>query len=198
MATIVIAKIPLHVDDLPSFILQPKASVYFILDKLSSLISIGRDFEIRINHVSFAEFICDPHRCPQQFHIDTRKGSHMMSMTCCRLMRDGLKFNICDLESSHLLNRSVPDLPGRIARNIQRPVLYSCRFWTAHIRDTPTNLQENVALIADIRDFFQSRFLYWLEVMSVTEKVAAANIALLAVANWIQVCELSIEATADA
>jgi hypothetical protein len=197
VTAIVLAKIPLHVDDLPSFILQPTASVNFILDKLSSVISVGRDFGIRINHLSFAEFICDPHKCPQQFYIARRKGSHKMSMRCFQLMKDGLKFNICNLETSHLSNRNMDDLSERIARTIRRPLLYSCGFWAAHIRDTPTNLLENDALIIAIRDFFQSRFLYWLEVMSVTEKVAAANIALLAAAVWIQVSELFIEGRAE-
>jgi hypothetical protein len=175
------------------FILQPKASVAVILGKLSSVISVGRDFGIRVNHLSFSEFICDARRCPQRFYIDRCQASHNMSMTCFRLMKDvkdGLKFNICNLETSHLPNMKVHDLPERISRNIQRPVLYSCRFWAAHILDTPTDLEENVTLITDIWDFFQSRFLYWLEVMSVTEDVEAADIALLTAADWIQVSEL--------
>ncbi|KIM74897.1 hypothetical protein PILCRDRAFT_79623, partial [Piloderma croceum F 1598] len=141
---IVLAKITLHVDDLPSFVLQPKASVIVILNKLSSVIS----------------------KC--------------------------LKFNICDLETSYLPNKHVEDLSRRITRNIGHPLIYSCRFWAAHIRDTPTDLKENVDLIADVRDIFQSYFLYWLEVMSLTEEVMAANIALLGVAGWIQVFDAKL------
>jgi hypothetical protein len=190
---IVLAKITLHIDDLPSFVLQPKASVTVILNKLSSVISVGSDSGIRIRHLSFAEFMCNPHRCPQRFCIDRFKGSHDMSMACLRLMKTGLKFNICDLETSYLPNKHVEDLPRRITKNIGHPLIYSCRFWSAHIRDTPTDLKENVGLIADVRDIFESYFLYWLEVMSLTEEVIAANIALLGVAGWIQVSELSIE-----
>jgi len=190
---IVLAKITLHVDDLPSFVLQPKASVSVILNKLSSVISVGSDSGIRIRHLSFAEFMCDPHRCPRRFYIDRFKGNHNISRACFRLMKKCLKFNICDLETSYLPNNDVKDLSGRIMRNIGHPLIYSCRFWAAHIRDTPTDLAENVDLIADVRDFFQSCFLYWLEVMSLTEEVMAANIALLGVAGWIQVSELSTE-----
>jgi hypothetical protein len=192
VAAIILAKVPLHVDDLPLIILQPKASVTIILRKLSSVISVD-DFGIHVNHLSFSEFICDARRCPQRFYIDHCKASHNMSMTCFRLMKDvkdGLKFNICNLETSHLPNSKVHDLPERITRNIQRPVLYSCRFWAAHIIDTPTDLKENVTLVTDIRDFFHSRFLCWLEVMSVTDDVAAAYTALLKAANWIEVSEL--------
>jgi hypothetical protein len=190
---IVLAKVPLHVDDLPVFILQPKASVTIILRKLSSVISVDDFGIIHVNHLSFSEFICDARRCPRRFYIDRCKASHNMSMTCFRLMKDvkdGLKFNICNLETSYLPNSKVHDLPERISRNIQRPVLYSCRFWAAHVVETSTDLEENVTLITDIRDFFQSRFLCWLEVMSVTEDVEAAYTTLLSAANWIEVSEL--------
>jgi hypothetical protein len=193
VTAIVLAKIPRHVDELSAFISLPIASVTFILDKLSSVISVGRDFGIHINHLSFTEFMCDPHRCPRQFYIDRCKGSHKMSITCFRLMKNGLKFNICDLETSHLRNGDVMDLSERIAAKIRQPLLYSCFFWAAHIRDTPTDLEEGADLIRVIKDFFQSRFLYWLEVMSVTEEVVAANIAVLAVAGWIQVSGLLVE-----
>jgi hypothetical protein len=104
-------------------------------------------------------------------------------------MKEGLKFNICDLETSHLLNRDVLDLSERVATKVRHPLLYSCWFWAAHIRDTPTDQVNNAVLIPEIRDFFYIRFLYWLEVMSVTGEVMAANIALLGVASWIQVSD---------
>jgi hypothetical protein len=125
---IILAKITLHVDDLTSFVLQPKASVTVILNKLSSMISIGSDSGICIRHLSFVEFMCDPHRCPQRFYIDHFKGRHDMSMACLRLMKKCLKFNICDLETSYLLNKHVEDLSRRITRNIGHPLIYSCRF----------------------------------------------------------------------
>ena len=197
VAAILLAKIPFHVDDLAQFTLQPKSSIKFILDKLSSVISAGQDNGIRITHLSFAEFMCDPHRCPPQFCIDRCKESGKMSMTCFRLMKKGLKFNIFDLETSHLANKDVKDLSERIATKAQHPLLYSCRFWAAHIRDTPTDQASNASLILEIRDFFYIRFLYWLEVMSVTENITAANIALLSVAGWIQVSDVFIKAAPE-
>jgi hypothetical protein len=191
MTAIIFAKIPLHVDDLPRFILQPQSSVNFILHKLSSVISVGHDTRIRVNHLSFVEFMCDARRCPPQFYIDPNKGSQSMSTACFRLMKDGLKFNICDLETSHLPNKCVDDLSERIMKNVHPPLLYSCRFWAAHIGDVPNDQEQSATLLALIKDFILLRFLYWLEIMSVTEDVAAANITLLAAAGWVQVSVLS-------
>ena len=192
VAAIVLAKIPFHVDDLARFVLQPKPSINFILDKLSSVISVGHDSGIRVMHLSFSEFMCDPCRCPPRFYIDRSKESGKMSMTCFRLMKEGLKFNICDLENSHLANREVDNILDRVATKVQRPLLYACRFWAAHIRDTPTDQSSNATLILEIKDFFYALFLYWLEVMSLTENVTAGNTALLAVAGWIRVSDFCI------
>lgn len=201
VTAIILAKIPFHPDGLARFLSQPKASVNFILKKLSSVISVVDDSRICIKHVLFAEFMCDPQRCPPQFYIDCNNGSQDMLITCFQLMKTGLKFNICDLTTSHLANRDVVDLSKRIAEKIQYPLLYSCRFWAAHLQDTlqdtPPNPIKNVDLITEVKDFFHFRFLYWLEVMSVIEEVTAANIALLVAAPLVQVSNFLIEVVAE-
>lgn len=68
-------------------------------------------------------------------------------------------------------------------------------FWAAHIRDLPTK-QGSAGLITEVKGFFQNHFLYWLEVMSVTEQVTAAHIALLVAADWVQVSEVFTGAVA--
>jgi len=128
VTAVILAKIPFHPNDLAGFLSKPKASVNFILDKLSSVISILDGDKIGIKHVLFTEFMCDPQRCPPQFYIDCNHGNQKMSMICFQLMKNGLKFNICDLSSSHLANKDVHDLPERITQMIQHPLLYSVIF----------------------------------------------------------------------
>jgi hypothetical protein len=186
VSTIVLAKVPLSSDDLCRFILQPKPSVAFILGKLSSMISI-RDKHLRISHISFSEFLCDRQRCPEQFCIDRGRESQKLAMACFRLMREGLRFNICNLKTSYLLNDEVMDLLQRIETNIPMPLLYSCQFWTTHVLETTINLHNHGSLMQEIKDFMYHRLLFWLEVMSLTKEVASANTSLLTVARWIQV-----------
>jgi hypothetical protein len=99
-------------------------------------------------------------------------------------MRLGLIFNICELETSYYCNDDIEDLPQRITRKISMPLLYACRFWAAHLLDTP-GVQDSLS--TEIEDFLRTRFLFWLEVMSLMREVAVANIALLTVAPWLQV-----------
>jgi hypothetical protein len=188
IAVIVLAKVPLHYDDLHDFVSQPKLSVKFVINKLSSVISSrGTDKGLRICHLSFSEFLCDHERCPEQFFIDRGKESQSLALACFRLMKHGLKFNICNLETSHVFNDNVKDLPLRIKTNIPAPLLYSCSFWAAHLRDTTIGRDACGTLMTEVKDFLHIRFLYWLEVMSLTKQVSAANIALLTAAPWIEV-----------
>jgi hypothetical protein len=187
VAAIVLAKVPVHEDDLPQIIAQGNSSIMSILSKLSSVISIGTDRRYRINHLSFSEFLCDSNRCPKQFHIDRGEESRKLSMMCFRLMRDGLGFNICDLETSSLLNRDVDGLEQRIKAKVTGSLLYSCRFWASHFQDVVGNQCGDDALLIEVKEFFDVRLLYWLEVMSLTKELVAGNVALLTVARLIQV-----------
>jgi hypothetical protein len=157
------------------------------------VISIGEeDDHLRIGHLSFSEFLCDPQRCPALFLINKPRQSQKLAMACFRVMKEGLKFNICNLESSHLLNNEVTDLSRRTEKNISTTLLYSCRFWVAHLRDTAEiDLDCRGILIKEVEDFLYSRLLFWLEVLSLKEETVVANIALWTLASWIQVSKES-------
>jgi NACHT domain len=190
VSTIVLARVPFGYDDLPQFLSQPVASVKFILDKLSSVISVGPlDNRLRIGHLSFSEFLCDRKRCPEAFFIDREKESQEIAMACFERMKEKLKFNICGLETSHLLNDEVENLPEQIAKNIPGSLSYSCRFWAIHLGDTANTKDDHDKLLPEVRDFLEHRFLYWLEVMSFVKEVLTANTALLAAIPWIDVGE---------
>jgi hypothetical protein len=150
------------------------------------VISTG-DKYLRIGHLSFSEFLCDSQRCPEQYCIDQGRESQKLAMACFRVMREGLRFNICNLKTSHLLNYEVKDLSWRIEKNIPMPLLYSCQFWTAHVQETMVDLDSAQILMDEVRGLLYYRLLFWLEVMSLAKEVAMANISLLTVARWIQV-----------
>jgi hypothetical protein len=193
IGTIAFAKAPIFAEDVQQLVGEPYLSVKFILDKLSSVISIGqKDKHIRIGHVSFSEFLSDPQRCPKDFLINRGRESQMFAMTCFRLMKDGLRFHICDLESSHLLNKDVKDLSQRISTNISTALSYSCRFWAAHFRDMMISSDDHGTLIEEVKEFLHQRLLYWLEVMSLNNDLAAANVALLTLAASIEVSSFPI------
>ena len=94
-----------------------------------------------------------------------------------------LKFNICQLETSHQRNKDVSDLAERIKEAISSHLSYSCRFWADHLRSTNFTFDMNV----EIQDFLHTRLLLWLEVLSLIKEVNIASKALLSVIEWTQV-----------
>jgi len=189
VGTIVVAKVPLVRNDLAYFLNVPvKQSVIdLILNKLSSVISIGKsDGMIHICHLSFADFISDAKRS-LKYAINHAELSVTVASACFRLMKAGLKFNICSLKTSHLSNDDVPDLPACIQKSISTRLSYACRFGLHHLRDTPHDGPMRVNLFNDVDSFLHVQFLYWLEVMSLIKEVRRALAALLGVVLWIGV-----------
>jgi hypothetical protein len=85
-----------------------------------------------------------------------------------------LRFDICQLESSHALNDDIPHGASRIAEAIPPHLSYPCRFWADHLRETPFEPE----ILQGIKDLMYIRFSYWLEVLSLTMEVKIASKAL--------------------
>ena len=195
VGAIVLAKTPLHRADLGHFLgsQERESSIDFILENLSSVISTrNSDNRIYISHLSFAEFMCDRRRCHESFVIDLTTQNQIMTLACLHIMKAGLRFNICNLESSYLRNDDL-DLAPRIKRFISTHLLYACCFWAEHLSTTEFNLE----LRDVVQEFMEVRLLYWLEVLSLVKRYNIASRALLLIGEWIRVSESSLFGTSN-
>ncbi|CAE6403726.1 unnamed protein product [Rhizoctonia solani] len=85
-------------------------------------------------------------------------------------MQRDLKFNICELESSHLRNHEVPDLKLRIKSHIGPALQYACTHWIEHFTASP-----NQTLLTSTKTFFDGpQLMYWLEVLSILGRLDVA------------------------
>jgi hypothetical protein len=191
VGAIVVAKEPISAEDLKQFHRVGEQNeeddwvFNLVLHGLSSVIVL--DGPLRIKHLSFAEFLTDPSRChDRRFVIDTAQQHRRLALACLRVMNSELRFNICGLETSHIRNDDVVELPKRIAASVSTRLQYSCRFWTAHLCDT-TNIGDFWRpLSQEVLDFFYSRLLYWLEVMSLIKEIPTSLVGLLVFARWME------------
>lgn len=182
LGAIIFAQSPLHSDDLYQLLLRTKPSVKFVLDKLSSVVtSPGWDGgRLHICHLSFRDFLCDSQRSPPNFFLDAEEENRAIAMACFRMMRDSLKFNIWEFDSSYRLNFEVhTEIPGALS--------YASRFWSHHTREVHADAAICAPLLQEIDEFLHDRMLFWLEVMSGLSDIPSANIALLKTASWAQV-----------
>jgi hypothetical protein len=100
-----------------------------------------------------------------------------MALACLQSMRTELRFNICQLETSHVRNVDVPNLASRIERFIPTRLSYSCRFWSDHLHTATIDAQ----VVDAVKYFLHSQFLFWLEVLSLIKDAGIASQILVSI-----------------
>ena len=183
---------------LPPSLLVTLDDVEFSLAHLNAIL-VRRDHGIVAAHISILDFGADRKRCSDDIWEDPAHIQQIMATGCLEIMRHGtrnakrlptppppgLRFNICNLETSYLKNTEVPDLDRRIEENISPELLYSTLFWFSHLVDysgTTGSMEEVVSqspgsleLSHMLTDFLPTeRSLYWLEVLSLTNNLERA------------------------
>jgi hypothetical protein len=109
--------------------------------------------------------------------------SRILLLASLRVMKIELRFNICKLETSHVIHDDIPDLKMRVNDNIPAHLQYACRFWTDHIHQCDFDVQ----IGEEVEHFMTNQFLYWLEVMSVLRKANRVTQGLRSVIAWSKV-----------
>jgi AAA ATPase domain len=130
-------------------------------------------------HTSFRDFLTS--KKSDMFYVDLDDSHRQLAHSCLGLMLDKLKFNICELESSYLANSDVLDINSRISKNIPPALSYACVLWNGHLE----HVSFEQDLFAKVRSLFETKFLFWLEVLSIKSKVSVALPALSTVNTWL-------------
>jgi len=97
-------------------------------------------------------------------------------------MKKELGFNICKLETSHVVHDEIPDLKKRIDDNISMHLQYACHFWTDHI----VECDFDVEIAQEVEQIMTNQFLYWVEVMSLVRRANRVTPGLRSVIAWEQ------------
>ncbi|CAG8748024.1 12444_t:CDS:1, partial [Acaulospora colombiana] len=180
VGTIIMAKAPLSMSSLTCLLSLDETTVDYICTGLQSVLdSTGL---LRFTHQSFVDFVLDENDCNSHFLINQDLHSQELALSCLHTMKRELKFNICQLEDSHLRNRDVVDLKTRVGRYIPGHLSYSCYFWVDHL--TKTKCDEGTYGPLDY--FIKNLFLYWLEVLSVSNQVGLAGGVLAKLTKWMR------------
>ena len=102
-------------------------------------------------------------------------------------MNRELEQNMCGLPD-RVTNSEVVNLKERVEENISQTLEYACRSWHKHLTGT---IPAHVAPV--LHRFLETKFLFWLEVLSVLGAAREAVDALEATAKceWEDVCWIS-------
>ena len=159
-------------------------AVVILLRHLGSLLtnvnSSDESLPIIPLHTSFRDFLTNKEKSGE-FCVDLRDAHHQLANSCLGLLLNGLKFNICNLETSYLANKDVVDLNSRVDERIPPALLYACRFWGNHLE----HIGFETHLYGKLRTFFETKLLFWLEALSLTNYMGLALAACSALNAWI-------------
>jgi len=145
---------------------------------------------VRPFHKSFPDFITDPTRCTnQRFYISPPDHHLELLVNCLNLMNQILEKNMCQLPDA-VANSDVSDLKERIEKYIDPALQYACLSWHMHLVDADTTPAHVPTITPTLHQFLETKFLFWLEVLSVLESVRNAVDALQVTQDWLEVCSL--------
>jgi hypothetical protein len=176
---IIVAKAPLSRQDIIHLLaIEPLSMLDNILMGLHSVMDSGD--VLRFSHQSFVDFLVDSESCPPMFLVIEASHNKDLLQASLHAMEIGLQFNICQLATSHICNNDVPNLHSLIKNKIPTHLVYSCHFWADHLQATIFDLK----VFEAVKEFFHTKLLYWMEVLSLIKEMNTAMHALALTANW--------------
>ena len=194
MGTIALSKEPLTIADLERLLQDrfPSSSGLSLEDmcyKLLAIISIeGEKKAVKLRHKVYNDYLMDSKRCTSSFQIDKAKAHRNTTISCFKIMQQGLKFNIGELKSSYRRNNEIEDRSSLTERCIPSHLAYACQFWADHLRGVPSTEKRDTEIVNILRNFLNFHLLYWLEVLSLLSRSNIASKSLLTAAEWLEVC----------
>ncbi|KAG8710567.1 hypothetical protein FRC11_004383 [Ceratobasidium sp. 423] len=139
-------------------------------------------------HASFPNFMFSKERS-QEFFCDKSIHDQFLARRCLDIMKAQLRFNICGLESSFILDDKIPDLKARVESRISLELFYASRFWVDHLSQggAPSSLLELTY------EFLSQRLLFWMEVLNLTKFMVVGAVASTKAHMWLRASDASPE-----
>ncbi|KAB5589460.1 hypothetical protein CTheo_7100 [Ceratobasidium theobromae] len=153
-------------------ILKPLMSVVH-LSEASGLVSTL--------HASFPDFMFSEERSGP-FFCDGSGHNRLLTQRCFELMKEQLRFNICNVESSFVPDEQVEDLETRISEAISPTLGYACRYWADHLQLTSDSNQ----VCSMLEEFLSIRLLFWMEVLNLKHEIIRGLGTLVTAKRWLQ------------
>ena len=167
--------------------------IFSFLQTLHSVLLIPDNTEdpVQIFHKSFPNFLTDKKRCTNsQFFIDPLIHHKEILLGCFDVMKKGLKKNICDLDI-HTVLSDIKDLSTLRNTYIGNTLEYACQFWTNHLIHISDTSGGTTEVHQRINDFFATGFLFWIEVLILTENLDIGIYALNNIEQWYKLVSCS-------
>ncbi|CCA74987.1 related to WD40-repeat protein (notchless protein) [Serendipita indica DSM 11827] len=184
LALLAVAFEPLTMDDFEDLLKHARVggSGKDLVQSLESVLSMDPSTnKIHFRHPTVVEYLRYCSAPPavdsrNRLYIDIANAHGQLAWWCLKGLTSptvGLKFNLCQVESSFYLNRQLPDLEERISKYIPTRLQYASSYWSFHVAETGEDWRRTFK--SEVQWIVQSpQVLHWMEVLSFTGGVLRA------------------------
>lgn len=182
--TAICAREPLSVATMAKLLeFNGEQDVMHALQHLRSVLHVSPGtYLISTLHASFPDFMLSPERS-EALCCDVTKHNQFLALSCFKSMERLLKFNICNLQSSFVLDKNIPDLADTIDKSISPELFYACRYWGDHLGLAVTLDDVHSAL----DEFLSNQLLFWMEVLNLRNCIDSGARILTHIHAWLRV-----------
>ncbi|CCA75485.1 hypothetical protein PIIN_09468 [Serendipita indica DSM 11827] len=196
LALLLAAFEPLTIDDLDDLLKNSKVrgSAKALIQNLGSVLTTDSTTNlIQFRHPTLVEYLRHCVGSPAadsryRLRLSIANAHSQVASWCLKYLKsptEGLRFNICQIESSFHLNRQISDLDTRVSKYISRRLRYASSHWLFHMADADNNswspLENELQHIIQVPYVF-----YWLEILSVSGGIPRAIAGLRAITRHTQ------------
>jgi len=171
LAAVLAAREPMRISDMSRILVIDLDDIRTNLGRIRAVINVSpleEDGVVSMFHASFADFLTAPGRAQESMKITLSAAHHDLADGCLKVMKSDLHFNIAECETSYL-----PNSEQRLA-TIATSLKYSCLHWGHHIAAA-----DGASLLPQLEDVLFEKFLFWLEVLSVTSTIRLSSSILM-------------------
>lgn len=154
-----------------------------LIHALGSILRVDDKGFIRVLHASVIDFFTNPSRCTDECFFIDRSKYHRQLATCCFKVMDDLKQDICAVDDPTKFNSEIVDLDECLNTHLPEHLRYACCSWHWHLAD----ITESDDVNNQVKAFFFTHLLHWIEVMSLLDDINGVYQALEHTKSWLQV-----------
>jgi hypothetical protein len=161
LSTLVAVREPLHLTGLARLLGVAPDDIWENTDRIRAVVNVppsGVDGVVATFHASFVDFLTTSGRAPENMRITLSTAHRDLADCCLKIMNTDLRFNIANCKTSYLLNSE------QTLAAIPAPLKYACLHWAHHMHAA----DDATSLLPRLEKFLFEKFLFWLEVLSVS------------------------------
>ena len=185
LATIIVTRETLDLHTIGELLAMDQWTVEHICNALRPVLET--DGDVRFRHQSFVDFVLNSDTAYLAPRITMGDCHHVLAIQCLRVMKDRLRFNICEISSSHLLNSDILHALPSIEAYIPSHLQYASRHWADHLHYAVASKE----VMTLVRYVLKIQFLFWLEVASLCGFVDGVPSILILLTTWLTVIAVS-------